>query len=171
MSPRYSPLRSVGLRTGLGHGCRLACFAIHLLGRSDVEGQDVVHLDARHGPQRSPTPDPLFNCWGIPSGEVVFEITIWKANHERPFWDGAPLSTLTVHLPERFAQQTRRTSIHLRGDTSGWASCGCRLRCCLALGHRPPVSRWSFEVRNRPASSARGAASAPRRPLPHEHRV
>jgi hypothetical protein len=58
-----------------------------------VQGQDVLHLGLRHGPESSSPTDPLADRWSGASREVVLEVTVWKANDERSCGYGAPFSS------------------------------------------------------------------------------
>ena len=88
-----------------------------MLASFDVDRQDVLLTAASDVPSHSPTPQRVAYRRSHAPSEVVLEVTVWKADDERPSGDYAPLCSLTARVPESSGRQTRRNSFHLSGDT------------------------------------------------------
>lgn len=86
--------------------------------------RDSLHMDGQHvffrAPSHAPTPTQasqgVANRRSDASSEVVFEVTVWKADDERSGGDKAPLLFVRRRVPESYRAQTRRIPVHLTGD-------------------------------------------------------
>ena len=88
-------------------GARVAFLVRPVCGSLDVDGQHVFLPAASHAPTPSQAPQGVAHRRSDASSEVVFEVTVWKADNERPGGDEAPLfCSLRTRVPDASAPQT-----------------------------------------------------------------
>jgi hypothetical protein len=82
----------------------------------NVDDLDVLLRDLSDQPKQALPAKLLADRRDRTSSEVVLEVAVRKADHERPGGDKAPLCSLRPRVPELSGPQTLRIPVHLSGD-------------------------------------------------------